>query len=202
MGHRIHYYLTGNGRCGDMLDIVAEMGMTKYGWGGYERVAQRFGHSGGADGLGTGLQGILVAWERTGDAKYGEAIKAAFSDKSCGAYRYMHPKGSWNTGMTTAFGTFQALEEYADLTGNELAKQILIDNAKMVRDDTKMHTSWMWPGSFIPIVAAAYRFTGDESLGTLLKDMIGKQVGKGVGGGNAAPAIAYAIESLKIHGDK
>jgi hypothetical protein len=193
VGQKFYYYLTGNGRAGDMLDMAAEMGMIYNGWGGYERVPQRYGHSGDNDGQGTGLQAILIAWERTGDVKYRDALKSSLKDE------LLRPKNEpWEMGMSDAFGMLQAIVDYALLTGDAEARQVCVENANKIKT---LKRNWMWPGSFIGIVAGGYRLTGDPQLLSLLKSMVKEQTAKGVDG-NVGFYISLAISAIHDAGRK
>jgi rhamnogalacturonyl hydrolase YesR len=176
-----------------MLNMAAETGMIYNGWGGYEKVPQRYGHSGGNDGQGTGLQGILIAWERTGDAQYRDALKSSLKDE------LLRPKNEpWDLGMSDAFGMLQAIVDYTLLTGDTEARQICIENANKIKT---IKRNWMWPGSFIGIVAGGYRLTGDPKLLSLLKSMVEEQTKKGVDN-NCGFYISSAISAIKDAGRK
>jgi len=193
VGQKFYYYLTGNGLAGDMLNMAAETGMIYNGWGGYEKVPQRYGHSGGNDGQGTGLQGILIAWERTGEPKYRDALKSALKDE------LLRPKNEpWDIGMSDAFGMLQAIVDYTLLTGDTEARQICIENANKIKT---VKRNWMWPGAFIGIVAGGYRLTGDPKLLSLLKSMVDEQTKKGVDN-NGGFYISSAISAIKDAGKK
>jgi hypothetical protein len=176
-----------------MLETAADMGLIYNGWGGYEKVPQRYGHSGDNDGQGTGLQAILIAWERTGDPKYRDALKSSLKDE------LLRPKSEpWDIGMADAFGMLQAIVDYTLLTGDAEARQICIDNADKIK---KIKRNWMWPGYFIGIVAGGYRLTGDSQLLSLLKSMIKEQTPKGMDG-NEGFYISLAISAIRDAGKK
>jgi len=188
VGQRIYYYLTGDGRALDVLDILAEAGMVKFGLGGREKIAQRLGHSGGPTGQSATTAAIYYAWERTGDKVYRDALKTLV--KNGGSYG-------------AAWGGQQALVAYADLTGDEAAKQEIVKRAKAkVAYSKGRRKVWSWPQSSIAIVQAGYRLSGDAELGELLAKMIvgGSEMrGKGVNA-NYGIEMPYAIEALNIHG--
>ena len=193
VGQKLYYYLTGNGRAGDMLETAADMGLTYNGWGGHEKVPQRYGHSGDSDGQGTGLQAILIAWERTGDPRYRDALKSSLKDE------LLRPKSEpWEIGMADAFGMLQAIVDYTLLTGDAEARQICIENADKIK---KIKRNWMWPGYFIGIVAGGYRLTGDPQLLSLLKSMIKEQTQKDMDG-NEGFYISLAISAIQDAGKK
>lgn len=194
-GHRILFFLTGDGRIGDYLDTLRDMAVTRFGIGGAPSFVQRTGHSSGVDGLGTCLQALLVAWERTGDARWRDAIHSLCADPKGPGYALLHPRGSWDVGLSTAFGAMQAVAEFADLAGDAEARKIVVDAALAVREDPGLRKSFMWPGAFLPIAGDGYRFTGDPKLREFLAGMIDDAIRKGVDG-NTGPAVAYAIGAL------
>ena len=198
MGQRIYYYLTGDGRTADMLATAAELGMSKYGWGGYPRIPQRWGHSDGHDGLGTALQAILIAWERTGEQRYRDALRAAVAADSP-VRSLLRATSHWNIGMTTSFGAMQAVAEYARLSGDAAARRVLLEAAARVKTLKRRH--WMWPGSFHFIVAEALRLTGDAAYRRLADKMVKTQMEKRLGF-NSIVSVAEQIYALEHAGEE
>ena len=194
LGQRIYYYLTGNGRTGDILDLIAEMGMVRCGWGGYEKVAQRLGNS-GSDGMAAAcLQGVLIKWERTGEAKYAEMLKSAIRPGSEVWPRLRRGK-QWAAGYFIPFGGTQAIQEYYDLSKDEQARTIILAAGKQLIDARR---SWSWPGPQQQLVAGALRLSGgDAGLKKLAEDMIQLQFKQGAGF-NVIDYMPFQFETFKL----
>lgn len=165
-GLRIYYYLSGNGRAGDMLDIMMEMGMTRWGRGGHEKVVQRTGCSDG--GTGAALQGILIAWERTGKDLYLNTLKDIIK------LDMEHSQES-SFIRSIVFGFLFAVEELAELADDETAKNNLLKNAEKVKT---IKRNYSWPGRYIGLAAAAYRLTGEDQWKDLTRFLVEDQAKK------------------------
>ena len=197
LGQRLYYYLTGNGRTADILDIIAEAGMVRNGWGGYKKVAQRLGNS-GSDGMAAAcLQGVLIKWERTGDPKY-QAMLASAIRPGCDVYRAMRRGGRWASGYFIPFGGLQAITEYYALTNDPQARQIIIESAEQLIGARR---SWSWPGPHQQSVAAAYRIKGSPELKKLAEEMIALQK-KGSVGFNVIDYMPFQFEAFRLHAGK
>lgn len=202
MGHRIYYFLTGNGRTADMLDIIAEAGLVRYGLCGRKRIVQRMGHSGGNTGFGPAMHAILVAWERTGDKQYLNAIKTMLEMDE---FKPPKRKGQIR-GMAfgDSFGLVQSIGEYADISGDQKAKDIV----KMIGDaikekqatNSRFKRHYLYPAGYIPVITYAARQSKDSGLVALLKEMVDTLENKGIGSNDSA-YMAFAIESLNVVGE-
>jgi len=193
LGQRLYYYLTGNGRAADILDIVAEAGMTRGGWGGREKVAQRLGHS-GSDGMAAAcLQGVLIKWERTGDDQYRAMLAKAIRPGS-DVYASLRSGGRWASGYFIPFGGLQAITEYHQLTKDPQAEKIIIASAEQLIGARR---SWSWPAPHQQSVAAAYRLKGSAELGKLAHEMVDLQKTKGVGF-NVIDYLPFQFEAFNL----
>lgn len=161
---RMYYYLTGNGRAADMLDIQMDAGMTIWGLGGYEKVTQRGACTDG--GKGGALLAIMIAWERTGKEVYLNAFKEIIR------LDLEEPQeGSYN--RSVVFGFFFAVDEFADLMGDEAAKSCVLRHAKKTK--TARH-DYLWPSIYMLPPAAAYRLTGEQQWKELAQSLFETQV--------------------------
>jgi len=197
LGQRIYYYLTGNGRTADILDIIAEAGMVRGGWDGHKVVLQRLGSSGGGDGMAAAcLQGVLIKWERTGEAKY-QAMLAKAVRPGNDVYARMYSGGRWASGYFIPFGGCQAITEYYDLSNDPQARTIIIASAEQQIDAQR---AWSWPGTHHQLVAAAYRLKGSPELKKLAEDMVELQKTKGMGF-NVIDYIPFQIEAFNLRAE-
>jgi len=147
-GAKIVYFLTGDGRLKDALDLVLRMSE--------ERLAgdvQRTGHSGGLgapDGAGTMAQAFIYAWEVTGGDSYRE--KALRTIRSC----KMPPKSAWDALMTGAFGLYHGAAEIYDLTGDPWCRECIRVVAEVI-SDPKLEKHWSYPNGYFRMFADAAR---------------------------------------------
>ncbi len=194
VGQRLYFLLTGHAQTADILDISRELGLSKFGWAGRPAIPQRWGMSGGGDGLGSGLQGILSAWERSGDPVYGQVIKAALGQG--GVDRDMLvPSGHWGIGMSSCFGLFPAMAEYASLSGDPNATALV---AEVVARTRKLdHKNWQWPSDFLRIIAEAPG--ADPAVAELASGMVKDAVAKGLGF-EAVIDMPYLMAAIKRAG--
>jgi hypothetical protein len=155
MGARIYYYLTGDGRIGDILDLVLDAA-----------VEGRFGHSGGTDGLGTAAYSYLIAWERTGEAQYGDKLR------ELAGMDIMRPQTTWQAVITTSFGLYHGVVELHDLSGDETAEAAIRQITDIVINNLK--EDWTYPDAYFRIVADGYRLTGDGRYRERLLKMVDK----------------------------
>jgi len=154
MGARLYYYLTGDGRTGDLLGLVLDASLQN-----------RMGHSGGgADGLGTAAYSYLVAWERTGDRQYADRLR------ELAASPLMRPDNTWDAIMTTSFGLFHAVVELYDLTGDEAAGEAVRRIGDIAISNLK--EDWTYPDGYFKIVTDGYRLTEDERYRERLQRMV------------------------------
>ena len=198
LGQRIYYYLTGNGRAADILDIVAEAGMVRCGWGGYRKVPQRLGNSGGGDGMAAAcLQGVLIKWERTGDPKY-QAMLAQAVRPGSDVFAGLYSGGRWASGYFIPFGGTQAITEYCQLSKDPQARKIIVASAEQ---QITARRAWSWPGTHQQVVGAAYRLKGSPELRGLAEDMIELQKKKGMGF-NIIDYMPFQFEAFNLRGEK
>jgi PcRGLX-like protein C-terminal alpha/alpha toroid domain/PcRGLX-like N-terminal RIFT barrel domain/PcRGLX-like protein central beta sandwich domain len=155
-GHRILWFLTGDGVLKDGLDLVSRVS--------YEYATNRpgaFGGSGGPDGQGGGAMALLFAYETTGEERYLAACRTIL-DKS----GLIPPSEPRRLGYGPDFGLFLAAEEYLDLTGDQgFRKRFLLtaDLALARKDPTK----------YLTVLAAALRLTGEEKYRKGLQRALG-----------------------------
>lgn len=107
-GFRLAFYLSGDGRMADALDLAGDMTMAYLSGD-----RQRFGHSAnGADGLGTGLMSAFIAYERTGDPKYREAFDKLYEQTD------FSPEKPWQAFLLTQFSAYAAVAAMYNHTGD------------------------------------------------------------------------------------
>jgi len=156
MGARIYYYLTGDERTADLLDLVLDASLKG-----------RMGHSGGgSDGFGTAAYSYLLAWERTRQPVYADKLKALCASDM------MQPKDTWEAVISTSFGLYHAIADYCDLTGDPQAKQAILRICDIVI--TNLKEDWTYPDGYFKIVADGYRLTGDQRYRERLEKMVAR----------------------------
>lgn len=154
VGAKIYYYLTGNGWAKDTLDEVLALS---------ER--------GGVGELpGPAMQSYICAWERTGEEKYKHKLYRLIENA-----RWTGRRSGWDTMMTAAFGMYDAMIEYIDLTGDASLKRIATAFAENCTDQQVLR-SWTWPGGYFRIYAETYRLTGDQRWKDVLRQASDKTV--------------------------
>ena len=144
-GHRILWFLTGDGVIKDGLDLVASASL-EYATGRRGAI----GASGGTDGQGTGAMALLFAFETTGDEKYLSAVRTIL-DKG----GLFPPENPERLGYGSDFGLFLAGAEYLDLTGDEGFKKRFLATA-----DAGLTAKS--PKKYLAVLATALRLTGEE----------------------------------------
>jgi hypothetical protein len=173
---RVYYYMTADGRTADCMEETLRATL--------ERVTH-----GGSD-CGTYLYALLVAWERTGDPRYertlGEACRylAKHFVETGKGVRTWH--FDFSTGKPTgpvdpdlpqsfflhAFGLLWALEEYADLTGDDAVKRGLVAVADACYRTSKTDHTWSHDYCLFRAYATAYRYTGDPKYLGYLREVV------------------------------
>jgi hypothetical protein len=158
---------------------------------------------GGSD-CGTYLYALLVAWERTGDPRYGHILGEAC--RYLAKHLAETGKGvrTWHfdfsTGKPTgpvdpdqphsfflhAFGLLWAMEEYADLTGDDAVKRGLVAVADACYRTSKTEHTWSHDYCLFRTYATAYRYTRDPKYLGYLREVVGDSVPLGL----LAPAAA------------
>jgi hypothetical protein len=187
---RIYYYMTADGRTADCMEETLSATL--------ERVKL-----GGSD-CGTYLYALLVAWERTGDPRYGHILGEAC--RYLAKHLAETGKGvrTWHfdfsTGKPTgpvdpdqphsfflhAFGLLWAMEEYADLTGDDAVKRGLVAVADACYRTSKTEHTWSHDYCLFRTYATAYRYTRDPKYLGYLREVVGDSVPLGL----LAPAAA------------
>lgn len=145
VGAKIHYYVTGSGRSLDILDEVLAL-------------SERIPEGAARDGHGAGALSFLGAWERTGDV--------AWRDKTLNilnTYGLEEIRGGWLAMISAAFGVFDAMVEYTDLSGDDRFRP-LIENFAAMCMGPDIEENWTYPGGYFRIYAEALRMTGSGEL--------------------------------------
>jgi hypothetical protein len=152
-GHRILYFLTGDGIIRDGLEIVADAAV-HYSKG----ETYRFGASAESDGEGSGALALLWAYETTGEKSYAEAL-ASILDKG----GLIPPKDPQRLGYGPAFGLFNAAGEYADLTGDAEWKSRVTEVGRLGIQQKNL-------SEFLSPVAIASRLGGGPEFASALQN--------------------------------
>ncbi|MBM3264030.1 MAG: hypothetical protein FJY97_11480 [candidate division Zixibacteria bacterium] len=139
MGARIHYFLTGSGRSKDILDEVLAL-------------AERLPQGAANDGHGTSAISFLCAWERTGNKAYCEKALRVLE-----SYGLEKIRGGWMAMLTAAFGVFDAMVEYTDLSEDRRFVPLIVAFAEMCMGPD-IEENWTYPGGYFRIYAEALRF--------------------------------------------
>jgi hypothetical protein len=139
-GARIHYFLTGSGRSGDILDEVLAL-------------AERLPEGAARDGHGAGALSFLCAWERTGQAAYRDKTLQILQ-----SYGLEKIQGGWMAMISAAFGVFDAMVEYTDLSGDGRFIPVILEFAGMCMGP-EIEQNWTYPGGYFRIYAEALRFS-------------------------------------------
>ena len=148
VGARIHYFLTGSGRSKDILDDILTL-------------AERIPGGAANDGHGTSAISFLCAWERTGEVAYRDKALQCLED-----YDIDRIRGGWLAMISAAFGVFDAMVEYTDLTGDDRFISNILDFAAMCMGP-EIEDNWTYPGGYFRIYAEALRYgtmAGDNSF--------------------------------------
>lgn len=153
VGAKIHFYLTGEGHTQDILDELTQL------------VLRRPDGGMGDGPLGPNAQIFLYQWERTGDEKWKARLKAEIESSGLKTAR-----GGWEVMMNAAFGIFNALEEYMDLSGDDSLKDLCARFADEAMPE-KMKRHWTW-GGYFRVYAAAYRITRNPKYRLAIEEML------------------------------
>jgi len=145
VGAKIFYFLTGEGHAKDILEEMTQL-------------AIKNPHGGEGDGpLGINIQCFLYQWEATGDEKWLEKIKNEIETND----GLRTGTSGWNVMMPAAFGIYNGLEEYMDLTGDYSHKDLAGDFADRAMP-AQMRGSWTFPDGYYRVYACGYNFTGNK----------------------------------------
>ena len=154
VGAKIYYYLTGEGHVRDTLDELTEL-------------ALRNPNGGEGDGpLGPNAQIFLYQWEHTGDDVWRQRIKAEIESNE----GLKTATSGWNVMMNAAFGIYNALEEYMELTGDHSMKGLARDFADRAMP-AQMKKHWTW-GGYYRVYAAAYNLTHEPKYADAIREML------------------------------
>jgi hypothetical protein len=170
-GFKLHYFLTGDLRTRDQLDMIATANRRRLGR-----------YMCGGSTISACLSSLMYKWEATGEQQYYDSLKA-YVDFCCDweekhgyfpehldgwdfAENRMHAGaqriGGKSHGMFfQSFGAGHTLNEFAELTGDERLKRSIIRTAS---DVVAGKPHWYQDIGLYPLMAAAYRYTGDRAF--------------------------------------
>jgi len=153
VGAKIHYFLTGEGHVRDILEEITQLALKRPG-------------GGMGDGpLGPNAQIFLYQWEATGQAKWRDRLEAEIVHSDL-----KKASGGWQVMMNAAFGIYNALEEYMELTGDESLKSLASRFADEAMPE-KMKRHWTRLG-YYRVYAAAYNLTRDAKYRKAIEEML------------------------------
>jgi hypothetical protein len=157
VGAKIHYFLTGEGHSRDILDEIAEL-------------AVRNPNGGMGDGpLGPNAQIFLYRWETTGQDEWRDRIRKEIENSDMA-----RADSGWTVMMDAAFGIYNALEEYMELSGDRSLAPLAARFADAGMPE-KMRNHWTWAG-YYRVYAAAYNLMGDAKYARAIEEMLPKFV--------------------------
>lgn len=158
VGAKIYYYLTGEGHVRDIIDEVAELSVVNP-------------HGGAGDGpLGINAQVALMLWERTGLDRWRSKLRVEIETSEL----LKKAEGGWLVMMSSAFGIFNALEEYMELTGDMSQAHLVASFADRAMPDL-MRDHWSWAGYF-RVYGLALRMTGQQKYRQALDEVFARYV--------------------------
>jgi len=161
VGTKIFYFLTGEGHAKDVLEEMTQFALINP-------------HGGEGDGpLGINVQSFLYQWEATGDDNWRRKVKYEIDNNR----DLKTATSGWMVMMTAAFGIYNAMEEYMDLTGDYSYAGLSADYADRAMPD-KMRTSWTWPDGYFRVYACGYNNTGDQKYREVLRESLAILVNK------------------------
>lgn len=157
VGAKIHYFLTGEGHSRDILEELTQL-------------ALRNPNGGMGDGpLGPNAQVFLYQWEATGADEWRERVKQEIVNSDM-----QKAEGGWAVMMNAAFGIYNALEEYMELTGDRSLTPLAVRFADAGMPE-KMKNHWTWAG-YYRVYSAAYNLTGEAKYVQAIEEMLPKFV--------------------------
>ena len=162
VGAKIYYFLTGEGRIRDVLEEITQLAIRR--------------PSGGmGDGpLGPNAQIFLYQWEATGRDEWRDRLKKEIVNS-----KLKEATGGWEVMMNAAFGIYNALEEYMDLTGDYALRPLAARFADEAMP-AKMKRHWTRLG-YYRVYAAAYNLTGDPKYRKAIEEMLPLYAGEVAG---------------------
>jgi hypothetical protein len=170
-GFKLHYFLTGDLRTRDQLDMILTANRRRLG-----------GAMCGGDTIGACLAVLMYKWEATGEREYYDSLRA-YVDYCCDwedehghfpnclegwdfAENRMHPGarriGGASDGMFfQSFGAGHTLNEFAELAGHERLRRSIVRTASgvMAKD-----ADWYETLGLYALMAAAYRYSGNPAF--------------------------------------
>lgn len=153
VGAKIFYYLTGEGHVKDILEEITQLSL-------------RRPDGGMGDGpLGPNAQIFLYQWEATGEDIWRERLKAEIENSGL-----KEAKGGWLVMMNAAFGIYNALEEYMDLTGDQTFRGLATRFADEALPE-KMKQDWTRLG-YYRVYACAYNLTRAPQYRQAIEEML------------------------------
>jgi len=153
VGAKIYYFLTGEGHVKDTLAEITQLALKRP-------------NGGMGDGpLGPNAQVFLYQWEATGEDQWRKRLKAEIVNSEL-----KNAKGGWQVMMNAAFGIYNALEEYMELTGDDSLKALAAKFADEAMPE-KMKRHWTRLG-YYRVYAAAYNITRDEKYRKAIEEML------------------------------
>ena len=153
VGAKIYYFLTGEGHVKDVLEEITQL-------------ALRRPDGGMGDGpLGPNAQIFLYQWEATGKDEWRDRVRKEIENSDM-----KKANSGWTVMMHAAFGIYNALEEYMDLTGDQSMRGLVADFADKAMPE-KMKKDWTW-GGYFRVYAAAYNITRDEKYRKAIEEML------------------------------
>jgi len=169
VGAKIYYFLTGEGHAKDILDELTQLVLKNP-------------HGGEGDGpLGPNAQIFIYQWEATGKDEWRERLKAEI-DNSKGL---READSGWLCMINAAFGIYNALEEYMELSRDTAHKKLLTDYADRCAPE-KYKNHWTW-GGYFRVYSSAYNASGDAKYRGWIEEMLKVLVGK------AGGSVAFKI---------
>lgn len=168
-GFKLEYYLTGDLRMKDLLEMIVVSNRSRLGT-----------YNCGGDVIGARVSSLLYKWEATGEQEYLDALKAFIEwgcdyaeQKNRGVFPYSAQGwdfkqnkhfggkrvGGHSGGMFFQnFGAGHTLNEFVELTGHERLKKSIIATARTIHESRSWHSGiGLWP-----LQAAAYRYSHDK----------------------------------------
>ena len=163
VGAKIYYFLTGEGHAKDILDEITQL-------------ALKNPNGGEGDGpLGPNAQIFLYQWEATGKDEWRVRVKKEIDSSE----DLKNANSGWLCMMNAAFGIYNALEEYVELTGDKTYQKMMTDYAdRSSPEQFKNH--WTW-GGYYRVYSSAYNVSGDVKYKGDIVEMLKVLVSKASG---------------------
>jgi hypothetical protein len=154
VGAKIYHFLTGLGHFRDIVDEVTQLSVINP-------------HGGAGDGpLGINAQVALMQWEMTGLDRWRNKLRVEVETSEL----LKSAEGGWMVMLSAAFGIFNALEEYMELTGDESQAELVPSFANRAMPEI-MRDHWSW-GGYFRVYGFALRLTNDPKYRQALDEML------------------------------